>query len=194
MYTNSLVAKKNWQDRERWQNLFPGKSENLYKEKFHTARKIYQSTQRKCNLSFFLLMPSKQNDNRRSVNPKKSRLILCDMPLFSNKVCLNFYETHGTLRCSREKSEEIFWRKTCRSPSANQSGERYHRLSDLRSAIWRLFLMYCLSTGHGSVFLFFHIRVGHGTSCGQAGKNITLKLSLKSTLSSKNIDFFVALK
>ena len=30
---------KNWQDREQWQNLFSRKSENLYKEKFHTPSK-----------------------------------------------------------------------------------------------------------------------------------------------------------
>ena len=30
---------KNWQDREQWQNFFSRKSENLYKEKFHTPRK-----------------------------------------------------------------------------------------------------------------------------------------------------------
>ena len=30
---------KNWQDREQWQNLFSRKSENLYKEKFHTPCK-----------------------------------------------------------------------------------------------------------------------------------------------------------
>ena len=31
--------KKNWQDREQWQNLFLRKSENLYKEKIHTPHK-----------------------------------------------------------------------------------------------------------------------------------------------------------
>ena len=30
---------KNWWDREQWQNLFSRKSENLYKEKFHTPSK-----------------------------------------------------------------------------------------------------------------------------------------------------------
>ena len=31
--------RKNWSDREQWQNLFSRKSENLYKEKFHTSNK-----------------------------------------------------------------------------------------------------------------------------------------------------------
>ena len=59
-----------------------------------TKRTIYQalpcSVKNEMHSVFSLLMPSRQNDNRRSVNLQKSRSILCNVPLFSNKLVSQF--------------------------------------------------------------------------------------------------------
>ena len=104
-----LGGKKNWQDREQWQNLFSRKCENLYKEKFHTPRKYLAEHPIEVHSSVFFLCHQNRMTTGGQWTPKSkgSFFVTCH---YSETKVVSFFMQHMVFV---NTSAHLYTVKTC---------------------------------------------------------------------------------